>query len=201
MLAGPGGLQKSPGRLVQTLEQSSYDVWSNSFSGVNPNSNSVSYYVKGQVVAFLLDARLRRATAGRKSLDDVTRLAYKRYSGERGFTPEEFRKTAREVAGIDLTDWFRKSASSTEELDYAEALDWFGLRFAAGTWKLEMREDATEAQKNRLRAWLQGDRIQNSEFRRQNEQGSRRKSLLRLAPSAFILTPDSCLLNSSSCLL
>jgi hypothetical protein len=58
------------------------------------------------------------------------RLAYKRYAGERGFTPEQFRLTAEEVAGGDLKDWFRKAISSTEELDYAEALDWFGLRFA-----------------------------------------------------------------------
>ena len=47
------------------------------------------------------------------------------------------------------------------ELDYAEALDWFGLRFAPSdsqkpepTWKLEARPDATAAQKARLQAWL-----------------------------------------------
>ena len=42
-------------------------------------------------MGFLLDAKIRRATAGKKSLDDVMRLAYKRYAGERGFTPEQFR--------------------------------------------------------------------------------------------------------------
>ena len=41
-------LQQSPGRLVQTLEQASLDVWtSEGVSGVNTNANtSVSYYVK-----------------------------------------------------------------------------------------------------------------------------------------------------------
>ena len=78
-----------------------------------------------------------------------------------GFTPEQFRKTAEEVAGVDLKEWFRKAVSSVEELDYAEALDWFGLRFATADsqqpsqgWKLEMREDATEAQKRRGQVWL-----------------------------------------------
>jgi predicted metalloprotease with PDZ domain len=92
------------------------------------------------------------------------RLAYKRYSGERGFTPEQFRKTAEEVAGADLKEWFRKALASTEELDYTEALDWFGLQFAksdgrqpATAWKLEIRENATEAQKGRLQAWLVKD--------------------------------------------
>ncbi len=155
-------LQNSPGRLVQTLEQSSLDVWNSGTSGVGRNTATlVSYYVKGPVVGSLLDAKIQRTTGGRKSLDDVMRLAYKRYSGERGFTPEQFRRTAEEVAGADLREWFRKAISSVEELDYTEALDWFGLRFAttdgqqpAQGWKLEIREDATEVQKRRLQAWL-----------------------------------------------
>lgn len=147
-------LQNSPGRLVQTLEQSSYDVWSNSFSGINPNNTSVSYYVKGQIVGFLLDAKIKSATGGRKSLDDVMRLAYKRYSGERGFTSDQFRITAEEIADLDLKSWFAKTIASTEELDYSEALNWLGLQFVPETWKLEVRKDATQSQKSRLRAWL-----------------------------------------------
>jgi predicted metalloprotease with PDZ domain len=155
-------LQQAPGRLVQTLEQSSWDVWTNSMSGVNPDAKTaVSYYVKGEVVGFLLDARIRRATGGSKSLDDVMRLAYKRYAGTRGFTPEQFRKTAEDVARVDFREWFRRAVSSTEELEYDEALDWFGLRFAARegqeasqNWTLEVRDDATEAQRAHLRALL-----------------------------------------------
>jgi predicted metalloprotease with PDZ domain len=164
-------LQRSPGRLQQTLAQSSLDVWTNSLSGINPGTGTVSYYVKGQVVGFLLDARIRRATNGRKSLDDVMRRAYERYAGSRGFTGEEFQATVREVAGIDSTDWFRRVLASTEELDYTEALDWFGLRFAPPAptpptpapasaadsepaWKLEPRPDATPEQQRRLREWM-----------------------------------------------
>ena len=155
-------LQQSPGRLKQTLEQSSLDVWNSGTSGVGrTTATTLSYYVKGPVVGFLLDARIRRATDGAKSLDDVMRLAYKRYSGDRGFTAEQFRTTAEEAAGIDLKEWLRKAVASTEELDYVEALDWFGLRFAAPggepprpSWKLEIRQDATDSQKARLRDWL-----------------------------------------------
>ncbi len=123
-------LQKAPGRLVQTLEQSSLDVWSSGTSGFGRSRDkTVNYYVKGLIVAFLLDARIQHASEGKKSLDDMMRLAYKRYGGERGFTPEQFRLTAQEIAGTDLKEWFRKTISSTEELDYAEALEWYGLRF------------------------------------------------------------------------
>src|SRR5262249_37472816 len=64
-------LQNNPGRLEQTLEQSSLEVWTSSYSGVGGGGKTVSYYVKGPVVGFLLDAHVRRATGGAKSLDDV----------------------------------------------------------------------------------------------------------------------------------
>jgi predicted metalloprotease with PDZ domain len=156
-------LQKSPGRLRQTLERASADVWTTSFSGLGGSNTTVSYYVKGPIVAFLLDARIRQATEGVKSLDDVMKLAYKRYSGAKGFTAEQFCKTAEDVAGIDLQEWFDMAVASTDELDYAEALEWFGLRFAPGngeakTWRLEVRDDATAAQRANLKVWLEPDR-------------------------------------------
>jgi predicted metalloprotease with PDZ domain len=163
-----GQLQNAKGRLVQSLEDASLDVWNSGTSGVGRDSaTKLSYYVKGPVVGFVLDARIRFSTGGKKCLDDVMKLAYQRYSGGRGFTPEEFRAVAEEVAGADLKEWFRKAISSTEELDYREALDWYGLRFApdaepikkssgepAGKWKLEVRADASEAQTSHLRAWI-----------------------------------------------
>jgi predicted metalloprotease with PDZ domain len=131
MSAHIGQLQTAPGRLVQTLEQSSLDVWSGGTSGVGRNrSTTVSYYVKGPVVGYLLDAKIRKATAEKRSFDDAMRLAYKRYSGDRGFTADQFRAATEEIAGVDLKEWFRRALASTEELDYTEALDWYGLRFA-----------------------------------------------------------------------
>ena len=82
------------------------------------------------------------------------RLAYRRYGGSRGFTADEFRATASEVAGSDLSGWFTRTVSSTRELDYDEAFDWYGLRFAPGTWTPERRDDASPQQKAHLTAWL-----------------------------------------------
>jgi predicted metalloprotease with PDZ domain len=123
-------LQTTPGRKVQPLDESSFDTWIKLYRrDENSNNSTISYYTKGEIVAFLLDARIRRATGGRRSLDDAMRLAFQRYSGERGFRPEELRKTLEEVAGVDLGDWLHKAVDTTEELDYTEALDWYGLRF------------------------------------------------------------------------
>ena len=152
-------LQDSPGRLLQSLEQSSMEVWSNSNSGVGAAPTTVSYYVKGEVVGFLLDARIQRVTDGRGSLQDVMRTAYQRYGGERGFEPQEFEAVVEEVAGVSFRDWFHRALATTEELDYSSALDWYGLRFADdGSWALEVREDATALQRARLTALISGER-------------------------------------------
>jgi predicted metalloprotease with PDZ domain len=124
------GLQTTPGRAVQSASQASYDAWIRQYRPDENSPNvSISYYTKGAVVAFLLDARIRQATGGARSLDDLMRLAFSRFSGARGFTTAEFRKAAGEVAGVDLGPWFAHAVDGTGELDYGEAFAWLGLRF------------------------------------------------------------------------
>ena len=112
-----------------SVEQASFDAWINYY---RPNENSanasVSYYTKGVVLGFLLDARIRAATEGAKSLDDVMRVAFERFSGARGYTPEELRAVAEQVAGISLASFWGQAVEGTSELDYREALETFGLR-------------------------------------------------------------------------
>ena len=123
-------LQTTPGRLVHPLEMASYDAWIKLYrNDENSLNTTISYYTKGAVVAFLLDAKIQAATGGTRSSDDVLRLAYRHYAGERGFTREEFRALAQDVAGTDLRSWFVSVLETAEELDYTEALRWFGLRF------------------------------------------------------------------------
>jgi predicted metalloprotease with PDZ domain len=125
-----GQLQSSPGRLVQPVETASYDAWIKLYRpNENSGNTSISYYTKGMVIGFLLDARIRKLTENAKSLDDAMVLAYKRHGWDKGFTPEEFRNVASEVAGSDLSAWFRNVLETTNELDYSEALDFYGLRF------------------------------------------------------------------------
>ena len=80
----------------------------------------------------ILDAKIRKATSGARSLDDVMRAAYQKYSGERGYTPDEFQSIAEQVAGISLEPFWNSAIEGTDELDYSEALEMFGLRFRRG---------------------------------------------------------------------
>lgn len=123
-------VQTTPGRLVTSADMSSYDTWIKQYRpDENTPNTTVNYYPKGSVIAFLLDARIRKATSGAKSLDDAMRLAYERHSGAKGYTIDQFYQAMSDTADVNLRDWFAKTAESTEELDYDEALDWFGLRF------------------------------------------------------------------------
>jgi predicted metalloprotease with PDZ domain len=136
-------LQTTPGRLTQPVESASFDAWIKQYRpDENSMNTSISYYTKGAVLGFVLDARVRAATTGAKSLDDVMRLAFSRFSGARGFTPEDFRRTASEVAGTDLGAWFRTALETTEEIDYRPALQWYGLEFGPSKVK---DEDAARA--------------------------------------------------------
>jgi predicted metalloprotease with PDZ domain len=121
-------LQSTPGRLVQPVEEASFDAWVRHYrQDENTPNTTISYYTKGGVIGFLLDLEIRHATSNTQSLDDVMREAYKRFAGARGFTSAEFRALASEVAGIDLTGWFRRALETTEELDYSR-IGWLGLR-------------------------------------------------------------------------
>lgn len=124
-------VQRTPGRAIRSLELASFDAWIRYYRrDENSVNTDMSYYDKGAAVAWLLDARIRAATRGKKSLDDVMRAAYDRFSGERGFRTEAFYALASEIAGVDLGPWFEAHAGGTDELDYGPALKWLGLRFA-----------------------------------------------------------------------
>ena len=158
-------LQTSPGRLKQSLEQSSQGVWSNSLSGVGASDATVSYYVKGEVAGVLLDAHIRKLSDGKASLDDVMRQAYRRYGGKTGFRPEQFTAVAETVAGHPLQPWFAAAIGAPGELDYAEALDWYGLDLTrtetpdGPKFALSVAPDADAAQTARRRAWLGTERL------------------------------------------
>ena len=139
-------LQTTPGRLVQPVDLASFDAWIRFYRpDENTPNASVSYYTKGAVLGFLLDARIRRATGGSRSLDDVLRAAYQKFSGGRGYTPDEFRAVAEQASGLNLRSFWADAVEGTAELDYTEALEALGLRF---------RAPAPPAPDRPARAWL-----------------------------------------------
>ncbi len=121
-------VQNRPGRLVQSLKESSLDSWIKFY---RPSDNSgetqISYYSKGAVVGLLLDTEIRAMTTD-KSLDDVMRRMYREFS-KVGYRPNDFRKTVSDVCGSDVSAFFEKYVDSTAELNFSKVKSHFGLRF------------------------------------------------------------------------
>jgi len=130
-------LQRTPGRRVQTLADSSFETWIKYYQpDENAPNQLVSYYVKGALAALCLDLRLRRDTS--LSLDDVMRALWQRYGRIDAGVPEgAIERIATELSGLDLKPFFDWLLRSTDELPLAELLADFGidaqLRVAAGS--------------------------------------------------------------------
>lgn len=123
-------LQQTPGRLKQSVEESSFDAWIEYYRpDENTVNTNVSYYDKGAIVALLLDLEIRRRSNGARSLDDVVRALYNDFFKQnRNYTPEDFQRLAERAAGTGLEDFFRRYVRGREELDYNAALASVGLR-------------------------------------------------------------------------
>lgn len=120
---------RTPGRFRQTLADSSFNAWDVLYKP-EPNSPnaSISYYVKGALVALALDLELRRSS--RSSLDDVVRELWRRYGATGTGVPEDgFERLAEEVAGIELGAFFDRAIRGTEDLPLGELFADFGIAF------------------------------------------------------------------------
>jgi predicted metalloprotease with PDZ domain len=123
-------LQNTPGRLVQSAEESSYDTWIKFYRQDENSVNSqVSYYDKGAILGLLLDLEIRKLSNGTKSLDDVMHyLLNEYYKKDRNYSPQDFQKASELMAGAGLEEFFAKYVRGRDELDYNAALNIAGLR-------------------------------------------------------------------------
>jgi len=105
----------------------------------NLANTAISYYPKGEVLGLTLDLLIRGKTQGKASLDDVMRHMYEEfylkspnatyYLRGRGYTNEDFARVVSEVAGADMSDFFKRHVRGVEPPPYAEAFVQVGLRF------------------------------------------------------------------------
>jgi predicted metalloprotease with PDZ domain len=83
-------LERTPGARKMSLEEASLTAWVKYYrQDENSHNSAVSYYLKGELVAFALDLALRRAG---RSIDDLMRVLYARYGsgvGEGVGLPED----------------------------------------------------------------------------------------------------------------
>jgi predicted metalloprotease with PDZ domain len=157
-------LLRTPGRLRMSLAQASYDAWIKHYRPDESTQNTtVSYYLKGSVVGFLLDLELRRRSGGARSLDDLVRVLFEKHGAAPGLPEDGVEKAAIELLGGErgLHDWFQRAVRSTQELPLQESLAGVGLKAVlhaarSSEDKGGVEEDPAEAPDpaTQARAWL-----------------------------------------------
>ncbi len=131
----------TPGQEIRSVAKASYDAWIRAY---RPDENSrnanVSYYGKGAMVGLGLDVKIREATNGEKSLDDLMLIANKRYSGKTGFTNADIYEIAKNIAGEGVSKWLKNRVETPEYLDLSHVYNYFGLILSD---KVEVQNDGT----------------------------------------------------------
>jgi len=123
-----------PGRKLQSVAESSFDAWTKFYrQDENAGNAIVSYYTKGGLVALALDLAIRERSAGRRSLDDVMRLMWRRYGRDfdtvgLGLAEDAMPALVEEATGIGLDREIRSWAEGIQDPPFAELLASHGLR-------------------------------------------------------------------------
>jgi predicted metalloprotease with PDZ domain len=141
--------ESNPGKKHQSLADASEKTWEEGPFG-SQEGRGISYYQKGPVIALLLDLKIRHATSGRKSLDDVMRMLYTTYyqHEKRGFTEEEFRTICERVAGANLQEIF-DYVYTTKPLNYQGFFDYVGLLLTNGQKGVKLTQQPNSNKKQR----------------------------------------------------
>jgi len=135
-------VENAPGSRLMSVEESSLSAPfiddAVHAQQTNLENTSISYYPKGEVLGLVLDFLIRGKTNGKASLDDVMRRMYEEfylkspnatyYLRGRGYTNEDFERAASEVAGLDMSNFFKRCVRGVESPPYEAAFAPLGLR-------------------------------------------------------------------------
>ena len=125
-------VRRGPGRLVQSVAESSFDAWIKYYRQDENTPNAVvSYYTKGALIALGLDLLLRAESGGKKCLDDVMRLLWQRHGQTGvGVAEEGVFAAVAEVGGDKPARWLKKAVAEAAELPLERLLQPFAVRLA-----------------------------------------------------------------------
>ncbi len=121
-----------PGRKVQSVARASFDAWTKYYRSDEATPNlTVSYYMKGSLVALALDLTLR--SEGRGCLDDVMRHLWMTSGAARGegaIDEAAIAQALRAVAGRPMDAELRAWVHGTDDLPVTALLEAMGVSAA-----------------------------------------------------------------------
>ena len=157
-------VQQTPGRLVQTVAQSSFDAWVKYYrQDENTPNATVSYYTKGALVALCLDLTLRRE--GHTTLDVVMRALFLRCKGG-PMREQDLREVLQALAGRSFDAELDQWVHSTDELPLQALLEHHGVAVHDDPAQLAQRLGLRVAEANgiNVKAVLRGGAAEQAGF-------------------------------------
>ena len=119
----------NPGRFAYSVSQSSFDTWLDGYVPGVPG-RKVSIYTEGCLLAFVIDAKIRKATNNKRGIEEVMkRLYYNFAQNNKGYTEKDFIDQLENICGYSFQDFFNDYVHGTTpyETILLEALDFIGL--------------------------------------------------------------------------
>ncbi len=105
------------GRFNQSVAESSFDLWLDGYQAGTPN-RKVSIYVKGAIIALMLDFTIRLMSENRYSLDDLMRRLWGDYFKEgKGYTKIDIQSVAEALTGTPLAYFFEQFVDGNQPVE------------------------------------------------------------------------------------
>ena len=133
MAAEITSVENTPGNHLESAAEASWDAWIKYY---RPNENSrnqtVSYYDKGSLLGYVLNAWIIKSTQGQNCIDDVFKYLYQAYYKKlnRGFTDAELEDAFSKVAGSSAKPLFESYIYGVQTPLYKDLFNEFGYTWS-----------------------------------------------------------------------
>jgi predicted metalloprotease with PDZ domain len=119
-----------PGHRNISADASSFNTWIKLYKPDGDAMNSyISYYLKGELVAFALNCEIMKCTNDQRSLDDLFRSLYNEYKRTgKGIEKADLIEHARKVSCDGIGKIVTKLTESTEDIEFEKYLKYLGYR-------------------------------------------------------------------------
>lgn len=148
--------EATPAAANVSAEEASRRVWE---GGQSSGYAGMSYYLKGALIGFCLDAAVRRGSQGVRGLEDVLRRMLPLYSPPKpGYAPANLRECVLALTGSEMASDYDRLVAGVGPMPFDWAAEALGLRLERTRSGVVLAVDPAASAETRARrdAWLWG---------------------------------------------
>lgn len=118
----------TPGRLVQSVSESSFDSWI-SLGGDHGTNFGVNIYSEGYIASWLMDELILKQSGRKASYRELHNQLYQRFGKTTAFTAKDVIDIASELTAEDQNPWWQQQIEKPLNFDIEQLLASFGLQW------------------------------------------------------------------------